>query len=172
MFAANGKRKHQTSVVCCEPKRKTEVCFPWSANHKRFSSVAVSANLSIYVTNLGCPTACGKADWGEPEALCDAGLQVLHLPQAGLCKAAIPSSHHRLDLLRQQLHLKDFFCCCAFQPRKSYKIFKLFTELTFWKHCDAAAYLLFLKICIPSFYKRKIARTAIKKVLQVERFLY
>jgi hypothetical protein len=29
-------------------KRKTEVCFPWSTNDKRQSTIAVSVNLPIY----------------------------------------------------------------------------------------------------------------------------
>jgi hypothetical protein len=29
-------------------KRKMEVCFPWSANDKRYSTLAVSANLLMY----------------------------------------------------------------------------------------------------------------------------
>ncbi len=35
LFVANGKRK-------------TEVCFPWSANDKRLLMFAVSANVPIY----------------------------------------------------------------------------------------------------------------------------
>ncbi len=35
LFAADGKRKRQTSVCLMQMKRKTEVCFPWSANDKR-----------------------------------------------------------------------------------------------------------------------------------------
>jgi hypothetical protein len=34
LFAANGKRKRQTSVVCCKHKLKVEICFPLSANDK------------------------------------------------------------------------------------------------------------------------------------------
>jgi hypothetical protein len=35
LFAANGKWKQQTSVCLLQTERKTEVCFPWSANEKR-----------------------------------------------------------------------------------------------------------------------------------------
>ncbi len=34
--------------ICRKRKRKTEVCFPWSANNKRKWTIAVSANVPIY----------------------------------------------------------------------------------------------------------------------------
>jgi hypothetical protein len=43
---SNGKQ--QLPFVCCKQKRKTEVCFPWSANDNQQSTIGVSANVSIY----------------------------------------------------------------------------------------------------------------------------
>jgi hypothetical protein len=40
----NGNGKLQ--FVCC--KQKIEDCFPWSANDKQLSTIAVSANVPIY----------------------------------------------------------------------------------------------------------------------------
>jgi hypothetical protein len=44
MENGNGK----LSFVCLKWKRKTEVCFPWSADDKRYLTIAVSANVPIY----------------------------------------------------------------------------------------------------------------------------
>ncbi len=43
-----GKWKQQTSICLQQRKWKTEVCFPWSANDNRWSTIAVSANVPIY----------------------------------------------------------------------------------------------------------------------------
>jgi hypothetical protein len=49
LFAANGKRKWQTFVCFLQTeKRKTQVCLHWSANDKRQSRFAVSANVPSY----------------------------------------------------------------------------------------------------------------------------
>jgi hypothetical protein len=37
LFAANGNGNCKLSPVRCKRKRKTEVCFPWSANDKWYS---------------------------------------------------------------------------------------------------------------------------------------
>ncbi len=46
MENGNGK----LSLVCCKWKWRMEVCFPWTANDKLLSTLAVSANIAIYGT--------------------------------------------------------------------------------------------------------------------------
>ncbi len=48
-FAANGNRKQHTHFrfFYCKRKRETKVCFPWSANDKRYSTITVSANKPV-----------------------------------------------------------------------------------------------------------------------------
>jgi hypothetical protein len=38
--------------VCCKQKWKTQICFPWSAKAKRQSTIAVSANMPIYIYTI------------------------------------------------------------------------------------------------------------------------
>jgi hypothetical protein len=47
LFAVNVERKRKTSVCLLQMERETEVCFPCSANDKRQSTIAVSANVHI-----------------------------------------------------------------------------------------------------------------------------
>jgi hypothetical protein len=51
LFAANGKQNQQASIFCCKRKQNMEVSYPWSANDKRKSTIAVSANVPMYVDN-------------------------------------------------------------------------------------------------------------------------
>ncbi len=38
--------------VCCKPKGKMEVCFPWSVSDKRESTIAVSSVLLVLKTKF------------------------------------------------------------------------------------------------------------------------
>jgi hypothetical protein len=47
-FATNGKQKQQTSLCLLQTEKKTEVCFLWSANDNRQSTIAAAANMPAH----------------------------------------------------------------------------------------------------------------------------